>query len=76
MHVYVYIMVIVNTCRVTWLPSLQAPDISAQFPPRTANSGAAKGLTFSQLSEDQQEFFYSYTVAVDVIRNAEKSEIL
>jgi hypothetical protein len=41
-----------------------------------ANSGAAKGLSFSQLSEEQQESFYSYTVAVDVIRNAEKSEIL
>ena len=33
-------------------------------------------MRFSELSEDQQDSFYSYTVSVDVIRNADRSEIL
>jgi hypothetical protein len=40
------------------------------------NAREFQGLRFSQLSEDQQDFFYSYTVSVDVIRNADRSEIL
>jgi hypothetical protein len=40
------------------------------------NSREFEGLKFSQLTEDQQDAFYSYTVSVDVIRNADRSEIL
>lgn len=40
------------------------------------NAREFQGLRFSQLSEDQQDSFYSYTVVVDVIRNADRSEIL
>lgn len=40
------------------------------------NAREFQGLKFSQLSEEQQEAFYSYTVSVDVIRNADRSEIL
>lgn len=40
------------------------------------NAGELEGKTLSQLSEEQQESFYSYTVSVDVIRNADRSEIL
>lgn len=35
-----------------------------------------KGLRFSQLSEDVQDSFLTYTVSVDVIRNAGRAEIL
>src|SRR5947199_168220 len=41
-----------------------------------SNAEAVKGLRFGQLSEDQQLAFYSYTVSVDVIRNADRAEIL
>src|SRR6266851_4233075 len=34
------------------------------------------GKTFQDLSEDQQEAFYAYTVSVDVIRNADRASIL
>jgi hypothetical protein len=40
------------------------------------NSREFHGLKFPQLPEDKQESFYSYTVSVDVIRNADRSEIL
>jgi hypothetical protein len=40
------------------------------------NAGDVEGMRFGQLSDDQQNSFYSYTVSVDVIRNAERSEIL
>lgn len=40
------------------------------------NAREFQGLKFSQLTEDQQDSFYSYTVSVDVIRNADRSEIL
>lgn len=40
------------------------------------NAGKYDGLKFSSLSEDEQMQFLSYTVSTDVIRNAEKSEIL
>jgi len=40
------------------------------------NAREFQGLKFAQLTEDQQEAFYSYTVSVDVIRNADRSEIL
>jgi len=42
----------------------------------SANAGELKGLRFSDLSQEQQEALYSYTVSVDVIRNADRSEIL
>ncbi|MFC3087241.1 DUF262 domain-containing protein [Tabrizicola soli] len=35
-----------------------------------------KGLSFSELPEDVQDSFLTYTVSVDVIRNATRSEIL
>ncbi len=41
-----------------------------------ANARGFEGKKFDQLSEDEQNSFYSYTVSVDVIRNAERSEIL
>jgi hypothetical protein len=34
------------------------------------------GMHFSDLTEDQQNAFYAYTVSVDVIRNADRAEIL
>jgi hypothetical protein len=40
------------------------------------NARGFEGKRFNQLSEDEQDSFYSYTVAVDVIRNADRSEIL
>jgi hypothetical protein len=40
------------------------------------NAGEMEGKRFAQLTEDEQEAFYSYTVSVDVIRNADRSEIL
>lgn len=40
------------------------------------NARGLEGKRFSSLTEEQQDSFYSYTVAVDVIRNAERSEIL
>lgn len=40
------------------------------------NARDLEGKRFSQLTEEQQEAFYSYTVSVDVIRNADRSEIL
>lgn len=40
------------------------------------NAREFQGLKFSQLAEEQQDSFYSYTVSVDVIRNADRSEIL
>jgi len=40
------------------------------------NAGNLQGKRFSDLSPDEQESFYSYTVSVDVIRNADRSEIL
>jgi hypothetical protein len=40
------------------------------------NAQGMEGKRFNQLTEDQQDAFYSYTVSVDVIRNAERSEIL
>lgn len=40
------------------------------------NARGMEGRRFNQLTEDQQDAFYSYTVSVDVIRNAERSEIL
>jgi hypothetical protein len=40
------------------------------------NARGLEGKRFNELTETQQESFYSYTVSVDVIRNAERSEIL
>jgi Protein of unknown function DUF262 len=40
------------------------------------NARGLEGKRFNSLTEEQQDTFYSYTVAVDVIRNAERSEIL
>lgn len=40
------------------------------------NARGMEGMHFNQLSEDLQDSFYSYTVSVDVIRNADRSEIL
>ncbi len=40
------------------------------------NARSLEGKNFEQLTEEQQESFYSYTVSVDVIRNADRSEIL
>ena len=40
------------------------------------NAREFQGLKFPDLAEDQQDAFYSYTVSVDVIRNADRSEIL
>jgi hypothetical protein len=40
------------------------------------NAGDLEGKRFDQLSDDHQNSFYSYTVSVDVIRNAERNEIL
>jgi hypothetical protein len=40
------------------------------------NARGLEGKLFSQLSEDEQDAFFAYTVAVDVIRNADRAEIL
>lgn len=40
------------------------------------NAREFQGMKFAQLTEEQQDSFYSYTVSVDVIRNADRSEIL
>jgi hypothetical protein len=40
------------------------------------NARGFEGKYFGELTQVQQESFYSYTVSVDVIRNAERSEIL
>jgi len=40
------------------------------------NAVGLEGARFDQLSDDVQNRFYSYTVSVDVIRNADRSEIL
>jgi hypothetical protein len=40
------------------------------------NARGLEGLRFSQLQPDMQDAFRSYAVAVDVIRNASRSEIL
>jgi hypothetical protein len=40
------------------------------------NARGMEGKRFGQLSDEQQDSFYSYTVSVDVIRNADRSEIL
>ena len=40
------------------------------------NAAELDGKYFHELPEEQQESFYSYTVSVDVIRNADRSEIL
>lgn len=40
------------------------------------NSHNFAGLRFDQLTEDQKDLFFNYTVSVDVIRNADRSEIL
>jgi hypothetical protein len=36
------------------------------------NARELKGKHFSELSEEQQDSFYGYTVSVDVIRNADR----
>jgi uncharacterized protein DUF262 len=41
-----------------------------------ANAEGLKGKRFEDLTSEQQDTFYSYTVSVDVIRNAGRSEIL
>lgn len=41
-----------------------------------ANARNLEGLRFSDLPEEMQDEFWSYTVSVDVIRNADRSEIL
>lgn len=40
------------------------------------NAEGYQGKRFEDLTPEQQENFYSYTVSVDVIRNADRSEIL
>lgn len=40
------------------------------------NARGLEGKRFKQLTEEQQDSFYSYTVSVDVIRNADRSDIL
>jgi hypothetical protein len=40
------------------------------------NARGLEGKHFSELTEDQQVAFFSYTVSVDVIRNAERADIL
>ncbi|MDP3166029.1 MAG: DUF262 domain-containing protein [Hydrogenophaga sp.] len=40
------------------------------------NAVGFEGRRFSDLSEDEQEAFLTYTVSVDVIRNAERADIL
>lgn len=41
-----------------------------------ASAQEFEGLTFDGLDEVQQDTFYAYTVSVDVIRNADRAEIL
>lgn len=40
------------------------------------NAVGVEGKKFDQLPEDLQDLFYSYTVSVDVIRNADRADIL
>jgi hypothetical protein len=40
------------------------------------NAVGFEGRRFADLSEDEQDSFYAYTVSVDVIRNASRPEIL
>lgn len=40
------------------------------------NARGLEGKRFDNLSEDVQDKFYAYTVSVDVIRNADRAEIL
>jgi Protein of unknown function DUF262 len=40
------------------------------------NARGLEGKRFDQLTEEDQEAFYGYTVSVDVIRNADRSDIL
>jgi len=40
------------------------------------NAKEFAGMYFRDLDEEQQDLFYSYTVSVDVIRNADRAEIL
>jgi hypothetical protein len=40
------------------------------------NAADLEGKKFGDLSEDQQNSFFAYTVSVDVIRNADRAEIL
>ena len=40
------------------------------------NASGFEGNHFNDLTEEQQVAFYSYTVSVDVIRNAERADIL
>jgi hypothetical protein len=42
----------------------------------SSNALGFEGKHFCTLTEDEQDSFYSYTVLVDVIRNADRSEIL
>jgi hypothetical protein len=42
----------------------------------SANARDFAGLKFSELSEEVQDEFWAYTISVDVIRNADRSEIL
>jgi len=41
-----------------------------------SNAGEMSGKRFSDLTEDQQDRFYGYAVSVDVIRNADRADIL
>lgn len=41
-----------------------------------ANAEGLKGKRFEDLTEEQKDAFFSYTVSVDVIRNADRAEIL
>ncbi len=49
--------------------------INGEFP-LSSNARGFEGMKFDQLTEEQQNSFYSYTVSVDVIRNADRPEIL
>jgi hypothetical protein len=44
--------------------------------PLGRNAREFEGKRFADLSEEEQDAFWSYTVSVDVIRNAERNEIL
>ena len=50
--------------------------VDGKFALGTESGEELRGLTFSELSGDQQDAFYAYTVSVDVIRNADRAEIL
>jgi hypothetical protein len=41
-----------------------------------SNARGMEGKRFKQLTEEQQDAFFAYTVSVDVIRNADRAEIL